>query len=90
MGRSVSYPTGSVVAFRLLDDGEDDDVDWAYECLVDEVIDTTNIDLLRARGDLARRTRRCPVLGGRFLHPTSGEGTALARPGVGKVHRIVR
>ena len=22
MGRSVSYPTGSVVAFRLLDDGE--------------------------------------------------------------------
>ena len=41
MGRSVSYPTGSVVAFRLLDDGEEDDVDWAYECLVDEVIDTT-------------------------------------------------
>jgi len=40
MGRSVSYPTGSVVAFRLLDDGEDDDIDWAYECLVDEVIDT--------------------------------------------------
>jgi hypothetical protein len=27
MGRSVSYPTGSVVAFRLLDDGEDDDVE---------------------------------------------------------------
>ena len=41
MGRSVSYPAGSVVAFRLLDDGEDEDVDWAYECLVDEVIDTT-------------------------------------------------
>ena len=40
MGRSVSYPTGSVVAFRLLDDGEDEDVDWAYECLVDEIIDT--------------------------------------------------
>ena len=33
MGRSVSYPTGSVVAFRLLDEGEDDDVDWVYECL---------------------------------------------------------
>ena len=33
MGRSVSYPTGSVVAFRLLDEGEDQDVDWAYECL---------------------------------------------------------
>ena len=28
MGRSVSYPTGSVVAFRLLDDGEEDDIDW--------------------------------------------------------------
>jgi len=41
MGRSVSYPTGSVAAFRLLDDGEEDDVDWAYECLVDEIIDTT-------------------------------------------------
>ena len=41
MGRSVSYPIGSVVAFRLLDDGEDADVDWAYECLVDEIIDTT-------------------------------------------------
>ena len=40
MGRSVSYPAGSVVAFRLLDDGEDADVDWAYECLVDEIIDT--------------------------------------------------
>ena len=85
MGRSVSYSTGSVVAFRLLDDGEVDDTDWAYECLVDEIIDTTkaaflralrgmarprgpyppaqrlrrmrHIDLLRARGDLARRTR---------------------------------
>ena len=33
MGRSVSYPAGSVVAFRLLDDGEDADVDWAYEYL---------------------------------------------------------
>lgn len=41
MGRSVSYPTGSLVAFRLLDDGEDDDADWVYECLVDEIIDTT-------------------------------------------------
>lgn len=43
MGRSVNYPTGSVVAFRLLDDGEDDDTDWVYECLVDEIIDTTKI-----------------------------------------------
>ena len=41
MGRSVSYPTGSVVAFRSLDDGEDDDADWVYECLVDDIIDTT-------------------------------------------------
>ena len=111
MGRSVSYPTGSVVAFRLLDDGEDDDVDWAYECLVDEIIDTTKaaflralrgmarprgpyppaqclrrlrrIDLLRPCRDLARRTRRCAVLGGRLLQPTNGESTALAWPGLG-------
>lgn len=41
MGRSVSYPTGSWVAFRLLDDGEDDNADWVYECLVDEIIDIT-------------------------------------------------
>ncbi len=40
MGRSVSYPNRSVVAFRLLDGSEDGDVDWAYECRVDEVIDT--------------------------------------------------
>jgi hypothetical protein len=40
MGRSVSYPAGAVVAFRLLDEGEDGDLDWAYECLVDEVIET--------------------------------------------------
>jgi hypothetical protein len=37
MGRSVSYPTGSTVAFRLLDDEDDDDPDWAYECLVDDI-----------------------------------------------------
>jgi len=42
MGRSVSYPTGAVVAFRMLDDSEEEDnPDWAYECLVDEIIDTT-------------------------------------------------
>lgn len=40
MGRSVSYPVGAVVAFRLLDEDEDGDPDWAYECLVDEVIET--------------------------------------------------
>ena len=40
MGRSVSYPTGSVVAFRSLDLDEGDDFDWGYECLVDEVIET--------------------------------------------------
>ena len=40
MGRSVSYPTGAVVAFRLLDDGEDDDADLVYKNLVDEVVDT--------------------------------------------------
>ncbi|NNC53013.1 MAG: hypothetical protein HKO08_08230, partial [Erythrobacter sp.] len=45
MGRSVSYPSGSVVAFRLLDDGDDEDVDWVYDCLVEEIIDTTKAAL---------------------------------------------
>ena len=54
MGRSVSYPTGSAVAFRLLDDGEEDDTDWAYECLVDEIIDTTKAAFLRALRGMAR------------------------------------
>ncbi len=40
MGRSVSYPSGAIVAFRLLDESADDDTDWAYECLLDDVIDT--------------------------------------------------
>lgn len=42
MGRSVSYPNGAVVAFRTLDD-TDDDQEWAYECLVDEIVDTARI-----------------------------------------------
>ena len=37
MGRSVSYPRGAQVAFRLLDDDEPDDAEWAYECLCDEI-----------------------------------------------------
>ena len=39
MGRFVSYPSGALVAFRLLDCDEDDDPDWAYECLVDEIVE---------------------------------------------------
>jgi len=35
MGRSVSYPSGAIVAFRLIGTDEDDDLDWEYECLVD-------------------------------------------------------
>jgi len=118
MGRSVSYPTGSVVAFRLLDDGEEDDADCLRvprrrdhpyhenelsvlralrrmarsggpyppaQCLRR----LRHIDLLRPCRDLARRTRRFPVLGSRLHHATNGNGTALARPGVGKVHRPV-
>lgn len=37
MGRSVSYPCGAIVAFRLIDEAEDD---WAYDYLVDDVIET--------------------------------------------------
>jgi len=49
-----------------------------------------HIDLLRAPCDLARRTRRSPVPGGGFRHPANGEGTVLACPDVGTVHRPVR
>ena len=35
MGRSVSYPSGAIVAFRLIGVEEDDDLDWEYECLID-------------------------------------------------------
>lgn len=35
MGRSVSYPSGAIVAFRLIGADDDDDLDWEYECLVD-------------------------------------------------------
>lgn len=38
MGRSVSYPSGAIVAFRLLDEDANDDLDWTYEYLVDEVV----------------------------------------------------
>ena len=37
MGRSVSYPTGAIVAFRMID-GTEDDWDWAYECLVEDIV----------------------------------------------------
>lgn len=39
MARSVSYPHGAIVTFRLIDEGGDD-WDWAYECLVDDVVET--------------------------------------------------
>ena len=37
MARFVSYPSGSIVAFRLFDEDEDD-TGWAYDCLVEDVI----------------------------------------------------
>ena len=42
MGRSVSYPRGAQVAFRILDNGEpdeddQDDAEWAYECLCEHI-----------------------------------------------------
>ena len=40
MGRSVSYPPGAVVAFRTLENGHEDDWEWEYECLVEEIIET--------------------------------------------------
>lgn len=40
MGRSISYPQEAIVAFRLIESGEDDDPEWAHECLVEDIIDT--------------------------------------------------
>ena len=40
MGRSVSYPCGAIAAFQSLEIEHEDDWEWQYECLVDEVIGT--------------------------------------------------
>lgn len=37
MARSVSYPRGSIIAFRLFNEDEDDP-GWAYDCLVEDVV----------------------------------------------------
>ena len=39
MGRSVSYPAGSIVAFKVLDVEDNDDWEWEYECLRDDLRD---------------------------------------------------
>lgn len=39
MGRSVSYPSGAIAAFRLIDEPEDE-WDWVYRYLIDDVIVT--------------------------------------------------
>ena len=38
MGRSVSYPAGARVAFRILDSVEPEDADWEYETLCDDIL----------------------------------------------------
>ena len=40
MGRSVSYPKGAIVAFRLIESQEEGDSDWKYDCLVEDIIST--------------------------------------------------
>lgn len=37
MGRSVSYPSGAVVAFSVLDAEDDDDQEFAYAWLLDDL-----------------------------------------------------
>ena len=44
MGRSVSYPSGAIAAFRLIDE-PDDEWDWGCEFLVDDVVDTGAINV---------------------------------------------
>ena len=47
MGRSVSYPRGAQVAFRILDDDPDgvdqDAAEWAYECLCDDIRSSASV-----------------------------------------------
>lgn len=38
MARSVSYPTGAIVAYRLLEPDDEDDWDWKFEFLVEEIL----------------------------------------------------
>lgn len=40
MGRSVSYPSGAIVAFRTLEIEDEDDWEGEYECLVEEIFET--------------------------------------------------
>ena len=40
MGRSVSYPSDAVVAFRTLEIEDEDNWEWEYEYLVEEIIET--------------------------------------------------
>lgn len=37
MGRSVSYPSGAIVAFTMLEVESDDDFDFEYDCLLDDL-----------------------------------------------------
>ena len=41
MGRSVSSPSGAIVAYRILEREDDDDWDFAYQDLIDSIIDDT-------------------------------------------------
>lgn len=59
MARSVSYPTGSIIAFRMIYE-DDDDPSWAYDCLVEDVIDSARCafpSLQRYKGWRGREDR---------------------------------
>ena len=40
MARSVSYPTGAIVAYRLFEPDEEDDWEWEFECLIEDIAAT--------------------------------------------------
>ena len=42
MGRSVSYPTGAQVAYRVLDCDEPDDAEWEYDMLCEDILTTAS------------------------------------------------
>ena len=40
MARSVSYPTGAIVAYRLFEPDEEDNCEWESECLIEDIAAT--------------------------------------------------
>ena len=40
MARSVTYPTGAIVAYQLFEPDEEDNWEWEFECLIEDIAAT--------------------------------------------------